>query len=99
MRPHGNINEQYQQNSSSLYAAPQRRTAVQAVQDSMNFTLFPQAPTGPNSMETEDAGGNQFYAWERDRFAPYPLMPVDSEANWWGSTRNPMAWRIIQLPR
>ncbi|EEE54530.1 hypothetical protein OsJ_01692 [Oryza sativa Japonica Group] len=86
MRPHGNINEQYQQNSSSLYAAPQRRTAVQAVQDSMNFTLFPQAPTGPNSMETEDAGGNQFYAWERDRFAPYPLMPVDSEANWWGST-------------
>uniref|UniRef100_A0A0D9V0Q0 RING-type domain-containing protein n=1 Tax=Leersia perrieri TaxID=77586 RepID=A0A0D9V0Q0_9ORYZ len=98
MRPHGNINEQYQQNSSSLYAAPQRSggvrplaappgPAVQTIRDSMAFSLFPQAPTGPNSMETEDAGGNQFYAWERDRFAPYPLMPVDSEASWWGTSQ------------
>uniref|UniRef100_J3KZP8 Uncharacterized protein n=2 Tax=Oryza brachyantha TaxID=4533 RepID=J3KZP8_ORYBR len=89
MRPHGSINEQYQQSPSSLYAAPQRpagarTTAVQTLQDSMNFTLFPPAPS-PNLMETEEGGGNQFYAWERDRFAPYPLMPVDSEANWWGT--------------
>ncbi|KAL5220274.1 hypothetical protein ABZP36_024987 [Zizania latifolia] len=97
MRPHDNINEQYQQSSSSLFTAPQRsggmhmRTlgaagpAMPSALHSAGFSLFPQAPSGPNSMETQDAGGNQFYAWERDRFAPYPLVPVDSEANGWGS--------------
>ncbi|KAL5226310.1 hypothetical protein ABZP36_014575 [Zizania latifolia] len=96
MRPHGNINEQYQQSSSSLYTASQRSGGMTTMgaagpaalsADSTVFSLFPQAPSGPNSMETEDAGGNQFYAWERDRFAPYPLVPVDSEANWWGSSQ------------
>jgi hypothetical protein len=39
-------------------------------------------------MEAEDVNrANQFYAWERDRLAPYPLMPVNSEGTWWSSSQ------------
>ena len=92
MRAHGNISEQYQQSSSSLYAGSQLSggmrplgaagPGVPPLVDSTAFCLFPPAPSGPASVEPEDSGGNQLYAWERDRFAPYPLIPVGSEASW-----------------
>ncbi|KAK1664756.1 hypothetical protein QYE76_052915 [Lolium multiflorum] len=99
MRAHGNLSEQYQQSSSSLYAGSQLSggmrplgapgPGVPPLVDSTSFSMFPPAPSGPASVEPEDSGGNQLYAWERDRFAPYPLIPVGSEASWWGSSQQP----------
>jgi hypothetical protein len=99
MRVHGNMSEQYQQSSSSLYAGSQLSggmrplgaagPGVPPLVDSTAFSLFPPAPSGPASVEPEDSRGNQLYAWERDRFAPYPLIPVGSEASWWGSSQQP----------
>ncbi|KAL5232296.1 hypothetical protein ABZP36_031072 [Zizania latifolia] len=93
MRAHGGISEQYQQNSSSsLFAGAHRsggmRTAPPPLPENPTFCLFPPGSSGHNSMETDDAGGSQFYAWERDRFAPYPLMPVDCETSWWSSQQS-----------
>uniref|UniRef100_J3M432 RING-type domain-containing protein n=1 Tax=Oryza brachyantha TaxID=4533 RepID=J3M432_ORYBR len=93
MRAHGGISEQYQQNSSSsLFAGAHRsggmRTAPPPLPENPAFCLFPPGSSGHNSMETDDAGGSRFYAWERDRFAPYPLMPVDCETNWWSSQQS-----------
>lgn len=94
MRAHGSISEQYQQSSSSsLFAGAHRsggmRTAPPPpLPENPAFCLFPPGSSGHNSMETDDAGGNRFYAWERDRFAPYPLMPVDCETNWWSSQQS-----------
>ncbi|KAL6884694.1 hypothetical protein ACP4OV_010630 [Aristida adscensionis] len=94
IRAHGNIGEQFQQ-SSSLFAGSQRSGGIRplgagaapAVAPPENtFNLFPPVSSGPSSMESEDVGGNQLYAWERDRFAPYPLMPVNNEG-WWGSSQ------------
>ncbi|KAG9443789.1 hypothetical protein H6P81_015129 [Aristolochia fimbriata] len=44
----------------------------------------PSGSSGRSIQETQNPGGNRFYAWERDRFAPYPLVPVDRESSWWG---------------
>lgn len=90
MRAHGSINEQYQQNSSSsLFAGAHRsggmRPAPTPLPENPTFSLFPPGSSGHSSMETDDVGGSRFYAWERDRFAPYPLMPVDCETSWWTS--------------
>ncbi|KAK1318475.1 hypothetical protein QJS10_CPB04g00845 [Acorus calamus] len=49
--------------------------------DHSAFYLYP--PTRP-IQEVENPGGNHFYAWERDRFTPYPLVPVDRDSSWWG---------------
>ncbi|KAL5996134.1 hypothetical protein ACLOJK_026207 [Asimina triloba] len=49
-----------------------------------NFYLFPSGSTARNPQDAEGSAGNHFYAWERDRFAPYPLVPVDRESSWWG---------------
>ncbi|XP_008800817.2 E3 ubiquitin-protein ligase RFI2-like isoform X1 [Phoenix dactylifera] len=55
--------------------------------DHAGFYLLPSAgPSGQNLMDAENPAGNHFYAsWERDRFAPYQLFPVDRESGWWGS--------------
>jgi hypothetical protein len=94
VRAHGNINDQLQQ-SSSLFAGSQRsggihslgtgRSAVAPPENS--FCLFPPASSGPSTMETEDVRGNQFYAWERNRLAPYPLVSVNNEGTWWSSSQ------------
>nr|CAB3463980.1 unnamed protein product [Digitaria exilis] len=79
MRAHGSISEQYQQNSSSsLFAGAHRSGGMRPAPAPENptFSLFPPGSSGHNSMETDDVGGSRFYAWERDRFAPYPLMPL-----------------------
>ncbi|XP_062210422.1 E3 ubiquitin-protein ligase IPI1-like [Phragmites australis] len=92
IRAHGNINEQFQQ-SSSLFAGSQRSGGMLPLgapvpaPENTPFCLFPPASSGPSSMETEDVRGSQFYAWERDRFAPYPLMPVNNEGTWWSSSQ------------
>ncbi|XP_062198386.1 E3 ubiquitin-protein ligase IPI1-like isoform X2 [Phragmites australis] len=96
IRAHGNINEQFQQSSSSLFAGSQRSGGMQPLgaggpalppPENTSFCLFPPVSSGPSSMENEDVGGNQFYAWERDRFAPYPLMSVNNEGTWWSSSQ------------
>lgn len=105
LRAHGNIIEQHLDSSRlyagfeyhprppSIYAGSQlsggMRRPGPVVVPPRPLDLFPPGPPGSSSMETDDAGGNQFYAWERDRFAPYPLIPVDSEASWWGSSQQP----------
>ncbi|XP_026449483.1 E3 ubiquitin-protein ligase RFI2-like [Papaver somniferum] len=50
------------------------------------FFVFPSSSgsSGQNIQETENQLRTRFYAWERDRFAPFPLVPVDRESNWWG---------------
>lgn len=93
MRAHGSINEQFQQNSSSsLFAGAHRSGGLRPTPppqpENPTFCLFPPGSSGHGSMETDDAGGNRFYAWERDRFAPYPLMPVDCETSWWSSQQS-----------
>nr|CAB3473103.1 unnamed protein product [Digitaria exilis] len=95
IRAHGNINDQLQQ-SSSLFAGSQRSGGMHplgigggsAVASPENtFCLFPPASSGPSTMEPEDIRGSQYYAWERDRLAPYPLVPVNNEGNWWSSSQ------------
>jgi hypothetical protein len=56
--------------------------------DSTNsFCMYPS--TSSNST-AEDVGGNRFYAWERDRFAPFPLPPVENRENgWWPQGQAP----------
>jgi hypothetical protein len=104
MRAHGSINEQYQQNSSStLFAGAHRsggiRPAPSPLPENPTFSLFPPGPSGHSSMDTDDVGGNRFYAWERDRFAPYPLMPVDCEASWWTSQQSHSTTEPTSAPR
>ncbi|CAA7388827.1 unnamed protein product [Spirodela intermedia] len=41
----------------------------------------------PNSTRAQDAETsrvNRFYAWERDQFSPFPLVPVERDSGWWG---------------
>ncbi|XP_043708512.1 E3 ubiquitin-protein ligase RFI2-like isoform X2 [Telopea speciosissima] len=40
--------------------------------------------SGRSLQEAENPVRGRFYAWERDRFAPFPLIPVDRESSWWG---------------
>ncbi|KAJ3669516.1 hypothetical protein LUZ60_011466 [Juncus effusus] len=65
------------------------------------FCLFPPSSSNTSNVPTEDAGGNRFYAWERDRFAPYPLMPVENgETGWWGQSSESEQRRVFwQQPR
>ncbi|CAL4950144.1 unnamed protein product [Urochloa decumbens] len=95
MRAHGNINDQLQQ-SSSLFAGSQRSGGMHplgavgsavAPPENTSFCLFPPASSGPSTMETEDVRGNQFYAWERDRLAPYPLVSGNNEGTWWSASQ------------
>ncbi|XBJ22939.1 hypothetical protein VPH35_001230 [Triticum aestivum] len=94
MRAHGNINEQYtQSSSSSLFAGAHRSGGMRPAPpppqpENPTFCLFPPGSSGHSSMDTDEAGGSRFYAWERDRFAPYPLMPVDCETSWWSSQQS-----------
>ncbi|KAK3140685.1 hypothetical protein QOZ80_5AG0404310 [Eleusine coracana subsp. coracana] len=104
MRAHGSINEQYQQNSSSsLFAGAHRsggmRPAPTPLPENPTFSLFPPGSSGHSSMDTDDVGGNRFYAWERDRFAPYPLMPVDCETSWWTSQQSHSTSEPTSAPR
>ncbi|XP_068661149.1 E3 ubiquitin-protein ligase IPI1-like [Aristolochia californica] len=48
------------------------------------YVLPPSGLSGRSIPESENPAGSGFYAWERDRFAPYPLVPVDRESSWWG---------------
>ncbi|XP_078445590.1 RING/U-box superfamily protein [Wolffia australiana] len=43
---------------------------------------------GPGLPEVENFGGGRLYAWERDRFSPFPLVQVERAASWWG----PVQW-------
>lgn len=38
--------------------------------------------SGRSIQEVENTGGNHLYAWERDLFAPFPLLPLDRESGW-----------------
>ncbi|XP_077219149.1 E3 ubiquitin-protein ligase RFI2-like [Tasmannia lanceolata] len=52
--------------------------------DHSGFYLFPSSGSSVrNLQEADNSLGNRFYAWERDQFAPYPLVPVDRESSWW----------------
>ncbi|ONK78672.1 uncharacterized protein A4U43_C02F21240 [Asparagus officinalis] len=47
--------------------------------DQRTYYLFP--PSAPSSsrahhQDLETLGGDHFYSWERDQFAPFPLVPV-----------------------
>ncbi|OEL33671.1 hypothetical protein BAE44_0005310 [Dichanthelium oligosanthes] len=95
IRAHSNINDQFQQ-SSSLFAGSQRSGGMHPLgaggsavppPENTSFCLFPPASSGPGIMETEDVRGNQLYAWERDRLAPYPLVSVNNEGSWWSSSQ------------
>ncbi|XP_010259580.1 PREDICTED: uncharacterized protein LOC104598959 [Nelumbo nucifera] len=49
------------------------------------FYMFPSSgSSGRNLQDADNPLRNRFYAWERDRFAPFPLIPVDRESSWWG---------------
>ncbi|KAL5701269.1 hypothetical protein ACHQM5_026623 [Ranunculus cassubicifolius] len=51
------------------------------------FVVFPPSGSSGRNHQGESEMNplrNRFYAWERDRFAPFPLMSVDRESNWWG---------------
>lgn len=96
-RAHGNINDQFQQ-TASLFAGSQQSGGMRPLgavgpsvpppPENTSFCLFPPASSVPSTMEAEDVNrANQFYAWERDRLAPYPLMPVNSEGTWWSSSQ------------
>jgi hypothetical protein len=96
IRAHGNLNDQFQQTSSSLFAGSQQSGGMRPLgavgpsvppPENTSFCLFPPASSGPSTMEAEDVRANQFYAWERDRLAPYPLMPVNNEGTWWSSSQ------------
>ncbi|MCL7043504.1 hypothetical protein MKW94_008073 [Papaver nudicaule] len=47
------------------------------------YVLPPSGSSGRNLQETVNPSHSHFYAWERDRFAPFPLVPVDRELSWW----------------
>ncbi|XP_077240696.1 E3 ubiquitin-protein ligase RFI2-like [Tasmannia lanceolata] len=52
--------------------------------DHNGFYMFPSSGSSVrNLQEADNSLGNRFYAWERDQFAPYPLVPVDRESSWW----------------
>lgn len=94
IRAHGNLTDQFQQSSSSLFAGSQQSGGMHPLgpvgssmppPENTSFCLFSPASSGPSTMETDDVRANQFYAWERDRLAPYPLMPVNNEGTWWSS--------------
>ncbi|CAD6231393.1 unnamed protein product [Miscanthus lutarioriparius] len=96
IRALGNLNDQFHQTSSSLFAGSQQSGGMRPLgavgpsvppPENTSFCLFPPATSGPSTMEAEDVRANQFYAWERDRLAPYPLMPVNNEGTWWSSSQ------------
>ncbi|XP_026450180.1 E3 ubiquitin-protein ligase RFI2-like isoform X3 [Papaver somniferum] len=47
------------------------------------YMLPPSGSSGRNLQETVNPSHSHFYSWERDRFAPFPLVPVDRELSWW----------------
>ncbi|KAK9139346.1 hypothetical protein Scep_009027 [Stephania cephalantha] len=51
-----------------------------------SYIVYPSSTSsGRNPQEADNPMRNRFYAWERDRLAPFPLVPVDRESSWWGS--------------
>ncbi|KAJ0980653.1 hypothetical protein J5N97_008908 [Dioscorea zingiberensis] len=56
--------------------------------------------SGRSIQEVENTGGNHLYAWEGDRFAPFPLLPLNRESGWFNpphtgapdSNRRPGSW-------
>lgn len=48
------------------------------------FYFFSPVAASNRTQETEGNGGTNLYAWERDRLAPFPLLPVDRDLPWWG---------------
>lgn len=68
--------------------APRRMTPIGPVASTSDngYVVFPPpaGTSGRNHQEAENPLRNRFYAWERDRFAPFPLIPVDRESSWWG---------------
>ncbi|XP_073008588.1 E3 ubiquitin-protein ligase IPI1-like isoform X1 [Typha latifolia] len=94
----GNVNEHYPHQNSSVFTSMQRPGGLRALSamgptlpplSDQTIHLFPYAPSGHSSLESDDAGRNRFYAWERDRFAPYPLGPTDHETSWWDPSHQP----------
>ncbi|KAF5179851.1 E3 ubiquitin-protein ligase rfi2 [Thalictrum thalictroides] len=72
--------------------APRGMTPVGPVASSSDsgFVVFPPAgSSGRTHQEADNPLRNRFYAWERDRFAPFPLIPVDRESSWWGPFHQP----------
>lgn len=67
-------------------AGPRGSTPIGSMHsaDHPGVFLVPSGSSGQNLVDAENNEGSRLYAWERDRFAPYPLAPVDSESNWWG---------------
>ncbi|GJN31922.1 hypothetical protein PR202_gb20380 [Eleusine coracana subsp. coracana] len=94
VRAPGNMNEQFQHGSSSLFAGSQRSGGMRPLGaggpamllPDRTFYQFPPASSGSNSMETtEDVGGNHFYSWERGHFGPH--SPVNNEGPWPSSSQ------------
>lgn len=95
IRAHGNINDQFQQSSSSLFAGSQQSGSMRPLgaggstvpPPENTFCLFPPASSGPSTMEAEVVRGDQLYTWERDRLTPHPLMSMNNEVTWWSSSQ------------
>ncbi|XXG54097.1 hypothetical protein AAC387_Pa03g2063 [Persea americana] len=92
-RGHGLHSYHQQPNSTAVRFSSMRRSAgprgsapigSMHSADHPGVFLVPSGSSGQNLVDAENSEGSRFYAWERDRFAPYPLAPVDSESNWWG---------------
>ncbi|KAJ6800975.1 uncharacterized protein M6B38_201430 [Iris pallida] len=70
--------------------------------DPTSYYLFPPTASSSHSpTETESMRGDHFYTWGRERFAPFPLLPVEREASWWrpvpqaaGSSDSGRRWGI-----
>ncbi|PIA44394.1 hypothetical protein AQUCO_01700175v1 [Aquilegia coerulea] len=53
------------------------------------FYVFPSGSSVRNLQQPDTSQRSHFYAWERDRFAPFPLIPVERESSWWGPFHQP----------
>ncbi|CAA6662048.1 unnamed protein product [Spirodela intermedia] len=82
-----------QPRTQELHPAYQRRSApgpqsmMSGVQRSVSTRnmappALPPPPPPPPSDHSRFYLG-RFYAWERDRFTPFPLMQVDRDSTWW----------------
>ncbi|MQL71976.1 hypothetical protein Taro_004291 [Colocasia esculenta] len=78
--------------SSSRRSGGMRNLASRtpAASDHSALYLFPStSSSGQSPQDAETTGVNHFYAWERDQFTPFPLMPVERGSTWWGPLQQP----------
>lgn len=73
-------------NGSRRSGAPRGLPSAGPVPSSSDngYAVYPPSGSSARNHQEGEAARNRFYAWERDRFAPFPLVPVDRESGWWG---------------